>query len=112
MDFITEHPFRGEIAEVAIGALPQIGHPHQIRQQVVAVELQQRIAVEQNGVDAANRDDAKRQIVEFARLGRPPNPKRSRGEDEFDIDASRPDGETTGEPWERPGVADIVALNV
>ena len=67
------------------GLLTQIGNLGQIHQDVVAVKSQQRVSVEHERADRADKHHAQRDLVQQAHLAEPPDIRGNRGQKHFDV---------------------------
>ncbi len=88
--------------------LPQVGDLQEVHHDVVAVKTQQRISVDQDGADDIQEHHVQTQVVDRgARFGEPPDKRRDRRQDHFDIDSRGADPDSFPFVRQHPRVGNV-----
>ncbi len=87
--------------------LPQVRNLQNVRQDVIPVVPHQRVRVEQQRADRADKDRAQAEIIEQPRLAEPPEKRRDAGDQQLDVHPRRADHRPLPLVGQHPRIADV-----
>ena len=90
-----------------IGLLREVGNLQYVGQDVIAVVAQQRVRVEDHRADGGDEHRAQGQVVQQARLGKPPDERGQRGQDQLEVHPRRADRGPLPLVGQHPGIGDV-----